>query len=219
MTRRERLQHFLRANVAGGEALAAAPAARILYQAGGKHLLSEATQSAVRELSERSAAQLLARAVPEVERLAQLRLAASARAGTALEVVAGSSRVLGREAARAAGKQVLRSAGKAAGFGLLIDGVVGGAEAILGYRRGAMSARQAWVHAGTEAATGAASAAAGVCAAAGLIAVTGGIGAPVVFAVAAAGSMVTKMGLMRAIRGRQVAVTAAEPAIAVATAG
>jgi len=79
----------------------------------------------------------------------------------------------------------------------VIDGAVASLEAAVAVRSGAMDRRTAAVHVATEAATGAASTAAGVLLGAGLVALTGGIGAPVVFAIGALGAIGAKQLLRR----------------------
>jgi hypothetical protein len=101
-------------------------------------------------------------------------------------------------AARAAGKQILKGAGKAAGIGLVIDGALASVEAVSAVRGGAMDRKQAVTYVATEAATGAVATGAGVLLGAGLVALTGGIAAPVVFATSALGAIGAKRLLRRA---------------------
>ena len=100
-------------------------------------------------------------------------------------------------AARAAGKEILKGASKAAGLGLVIDGAVASVEAVVAVRSGSMDRKSAAEYVAKEAATGAVATGAGVLLGAGLVALTGGVAAPVVFAVGAIGSIGTKRLLRR----------------------
>lgn len=181
----ERIGGALRAAIAGSEAARLATSAAALFEAGGKHLLGAGTQKLVRDAAEKGAARAIAAVTaPLLGPGAEKPLLALASKETAKSFV--------RQSARAAGAQVLKGAGKAAGIGFVIDGAVAGIEATIAYRNGSLDRRAAVKHVATEAATGAAATATGVLLGAGLVALTGGVAAPVVFAVGAFGTMGTK---------------------------
>ncbi len=121
---------------------------------------------------------------------------ASAAPVTAAREVARS---VGANAVRVAGKELLKGAGKAAGIGFLFDGAVAGFEAVVAVRNGSSDRASAVKHVAKEATTGAVATGAGVLLGAGLVALTGGVAAPVVFAVGAIGSIGAKQLLRRVI--------------------
>ena len=82
----------------------------------------------------------------------------------------------------------------------MLDGAVAGVEAIIAVRNGSTDKKSAVIHVAKEATTGAIATGAGVLLGAGLVALTGGIAAPVVFAVGALGSIGTKRLLRRVVR-------------------
>ncbi|MGD0528716.1 MAG: hypothetical protein ABSE49_26505, partial [Polyangiaceae bacterium] len=90
----------------------------------------------------------------------------------------------------------------AAAMGAFVDGGWATVEAVKGVRAGEMTQKQAAVHVAREAGTGALATAAGTATAALLVAVTGGIAAPALFAVAAVTSIGAKMGLDAWLRMR-----------------
>ena len=203
----------LRAALAGGEAARLIATSAALFEAGGKHVLSAGAKHAVREVAERGAARAIAMTTgPILESAGSLAakplLAMTAKAGAALGMeqtagVAASSAVargIGKQAMRMAGKQVLKGAGKAAGIGFVIDGAVAGVEAIIAVRNGSTDKKTAAIHVAKEATTGALATGAGVLLGASLVALTGGIGAPVVFAVGALGSIGAKRLLRRVVK-------------------
>jgi len=104
-------------------------------------------------------------------------------------------RTAGKTAAQLAVRELAKGVGRAAGVGLLIDGVFGATQAVRHYRRGELSKGQACLHVVKEAGTGAIACAAGVLVASAAVAVTGGLAAPVLVGLAAGGSLVTKIGL------------------------
>ena len=180
----------LRAAVAGGHAAKLIGSATAIFQAGGNKLLSEASQSAVRSLAEKGAERVMSAAAGPLlpPGLSPVKLIGSgARAGTA--VVKGGARVAARE--------IAKGAGKAAGIGFVVDGAVASVEGVLAVRAGTMDKNQAVKHVAKEATTGAVATGAGVLLATGLVALTGGVAAPVVFAVGAIGSIGTKRALRR----------------------
>jgi hypothetical protein len=203
----------LRAVIAGGGAARAISSGVALFEAGGKHLLDEGAQGLVRSAAEKGAESALAFAAGPLlgpaAMIAKTPLKMLARTGKA-------ARAAGPIIARSAGKEIFKGAGKAAGIGFLIDGAVAGVEAVVAVRNGSMDRKDAVSYVAKEAATGAVATGAGVLVGAGLVILTGGIGAPVVFAVGALGSIGTKRLLRRFTqKQRQVAVrevTTAEPA-------
>jgi hypothetical protein len=77
----------------------------------------------------------------------------------------------------------------------VLDGAIGAYEGVTAYREGTKTAREAIAHAGTEAGTGALASAGGVLAAAAMVAVVGGLGAPVVFGIGAITTVGLKLGM------------------------
>jgi hypothetical protein len=205
--------HSLRAAIAGGEAAKLILSSAVLFEAGGKLFLSEGAKRAVREVAERgasraiamttspilaSAGSLAAKPVIALSRQAgaALGLKSSAGGSAAGAMVKGAS----KQAMRLAGKQVLKGAGKAAGIGFVLDGAVAGVEAIVAVRNGSTDRRSAAIHVAKEATTGAIATGAGVLLGAGIVALTGGLATPVVFAVGALGSIGTKRLLRHYVR-------------------
>jgi len=184
----------LRSVIAGGGAARVIASSVTLFEAGGKLLLDEGAKSALRSAAEKGAESALALAAGPLlgpaTVLAKRPIGMLAHAGKAARTVAP-------QAARAAGKEILKGAGKAAGVGLLIDGAVAGVEAVVAVRNGSMDRKGAATYVAKEAASGAVATGAGVLLGAGLVAVTGGLAAPVVFAVGALGSIGTKKLLRR----------------------
>jgi hypothetical protein len=204
--------HSLRAAIAGGEAAKLILSSAALFEGGGKHLLSEGAKQAVRQVAERGASRAIAMSTsPNLASAGELAakpvLALTTMAGAALGLKSGASgaasvmaRGVGKHAMRAAGKQVLKGAGKAAGIGFVLDGAVAGVEAIVAVRNGSTDKRSAAIHVAKEATTGAIATGAGVLLGAGIVALTGGLATPVVFAVGALGSIGTKRLLRHYIR-------------------
>lgn len=184
----------LRAVISGGGATSVIASSVALFEAGGKLLLDEGTKNLLRSAAERGAESALAVAA------GPLLGPATMLAKKPIKMLAGASKAARSAAplvARAAGKEILKGAGKAAGIGLVVDGAVASVEAALAVREGAMDRRGAISYVAKEAATGAMATGAGVLVGAGLVALTGGVAAPVVFAVGALGSIGTKRVLRR----------------------
>lgn len=184
----------LRSVIAGGAAARVIASSVTLFEAGGKLLLDEGAKHALRSAAEKGAESALALAAGPLlgpaTVLAKKPIAMLTHAGKA-------ARTLAPHAARAAGKEILKGAGKAAGVGLLIDGAVASVEAVVAVRNGSLDRKDAATYVAKEAATGAVATGAGVLLGAGLVALTGGMAAPVVFAVGALGSIGTKKLLRR----------------------
>jgi len=197
----------LRAAIAGGEAAKLLASSASLFEAGGKQLLSASTQRAVRAVAEKSAAgAILMATAPVLESAtgiakgmngakAALSLGSKAASGTRA-IVMGT----GKQAMRVASKEILKGAGKAAGIGFVLDGAVASFEAIMAVRNGSTDKASAVKYVAKEATTGAIATGVGVLLGASLVALTGGIAAPVVFAVGAIGSIGTKRLLRRFVR-------------------
>ena len=83
----------------------------------------------------------------------------------------------------------------------MVDGAFATVESVVRVRAGTMDKNEAVSHVVKEAATGAAATGAGVLLGAGLVALTGGVAAPVVFAVGALGSIGAKRALRRWVDG------------------
>ena len=200
----------LRSVISGAGAARAIASSVTLFEAGGKLLLDEGARSALRSAAEKGAESALALAagplIGPATMLAKRPVAMLANAGRA-------ARAVGPHAVRIAGKEILKGAGKAAGVGLLIDGAVAGVEAAVAVRNGSMDRSRAAKHVAKEAATGAVATGAGVLLGAGLVALTGGMAAPVVFAVGAIGSIGTKRLLRRLTdeTSRELAVRQIDP--------
>lgn len=203
----------LRAALAGGEAAKLLASSTALFEAGGKHVLSASAQKAVRQVAERGASRAIAIATgPVLEGAASLAgkplATLGTKAGAALSlkstVAASATKELakgaGKHAMRMAGKEVLKGAGKAAGIGFVLDGAIAGFEAVVAVRNGSSDKKTAAKYVAKEATTGALATGAGVLLGAGLVALTGGIAAPVVFAVGAIGSIGTKQLLRRIVK-------------------
>jgi hypothetical protein len=202
------LADSLRAALAGGHAAKLIASSTAFFEAGGKLVLSAGTQRAVREIAERGATRAIALATgPVLESAAHLTskplAAVGARAGAATVVATATNEMakgIGKQALRMAGKQVLKGAGKAAGIGFVLDGAVAGFESVIAVRNGSSDTKAAMKHVAKEATTGAIATGAGVLMGAGLVALTGGMAAPVVFAVGALGSIGTKRLLRRIVK-------------------
>jgi hypothetical protein len=175
----------LRGAIAGSRGVSLRTTALSLFEAGGKRVLPESVQRAVRGAVESEASKVLLGAG----------LLEPAASPVARLLEGGTARVVAVQGARAAGRQLLRSVGAAAGAGALIDGGWALVQAVRGVRRGRFTRREAAVHVVREAGTGAAATAAGTAAAVLLVAVTGGVAAPAVFMVGAAASLGAKVGL------------------------
>jgi hypothetical protein len=190
MSETTRFGEAVRAAVAGGHAAKLIGSATTIFKAGGNKLLSEAAQSTIRSAAEKTAEKALAAATGTLlpAQLSPVKLLQSgARASAA--VVKGGARVAARE--------IAKGATKAAGIGFVVDGAVAGVEGVLAVRAGTMDKNEAVKHVAKEATTGAVATGAGVLLATGLVALTGGVAAPVVFAVGAIGSIGTKRMLRR----------------------
>jgi hypothetical protein len=174
----------VRGAVAGSGGASARTAAQVLFNAGGNKVLPVVVQRAVRSTVERQASKLLTGAGL---------LEHASAAGRLMEGRTARNVVL--HGARAAGRQVFRSIGAAAAVGALVDGGWATMQAVKGVRAGSMTQKEAAAHVAREAGTGALATAAGTATAALLVAMTGGIAAPALFAVAAVVSMGAKMGL------------------------
>jgi hypothetical protein len=181
----------VRGAVAGSAGASVRAAAEALFDAGGKRVLPAVVQRAVRSAVERQASKLLTGAGL---------LETASTAGRLVE--RNTTRNVLLHGARAAGRQVFRTVGAAAAVGALVDGGWATVEAVKGVRAGAMTEQEAVVHVAREAGTGALATAAGTAAAAFLVAMTGGIAAPALFAVAAVTSIGAKMGLDGWLRTR-----------------
>lgn len=188
----------LRATVAGNAAVKVAASALALFEAGGKRVLAPAAQVAIRKVAERGTARALAVATSPLLEAASAVPGLGRPAATAVETALAPSaaRAVSVQVARTAAKQVLRGASRAAAIGFVVDGAVAGIEAVVAVRNGSTDRETAIRHVAKEAASGAVATGAGVLAGAGLVALTGGIAAPVVFAVSAAGSI----GVKRVVR-------------------
>jgi len=196
----------LRAAIAGGEAARLLGASVSLFDAGGKYLLSAGTQKVVREVAERGAkGAILLATGPVLESAAgmaksldgakaALALGSRTSKGTTLALGAG------KQAMRVASKEILKGAGKAAGIGFVIDGAMASLEAVVAVRNGSSDKVTAVKYVVKEATTGALATGAGVLLGATLVALTGGVAAPVVFAVGAIGSIGTKRLLRRLVK-------------------
>lgn len=191
----------LRAVVAGKGAARVIASSVALFEAGGKHVLDEGARSMVRAAAEKGAESALAMAAgPLLGPAAML----AKRPVAMLAQSAKAARTVAPIAARTAGRELMKGAGKAAGVGFVIDGAVAGVEAVVAMRNGSMTQERAVRYVVREAATGALATGAGVLLGASLVALTGGIAAPVVFAVGALGATGAKRLLRRLTERRPV---------------
>lgn len=207
-------------SVAGSGAVAVREAAEMLFAMGGRKLLSEGTRAGLRSAVVKNSTLIVDALAPGlshgareasklvaeqgVQQTGALVVEASAkRAGRAALTrgVPAAATALAEETAKAAGREVLKGAGKAAGIGFVIDGAIGAYEGISAVRRGEMTRNDAIAHTAKEASTGAVATGVGVLLAAGLVAVTGGVAAPVAFAVGAGGAIGAKHLLCRLVDG------------------
>lgn len=204
LERAENLADSLRAAIAGGGAARVLAASATLFEAGGKHVLSDATKSAVRTVAEKSAEKAISMAAgPLFEPVKALGAKPIALLkGNGGGIAKESTRAIGKQAATVAAKEVFKGAGRAAGIGFVIDGAVASIEAVSAVRNGSSDRKTAARYVAVEATTGAIATGAGVLLGAGLVAVTGGMAAPVVFAVGALGSIGTKRLLKKYFSAR-----------------
>lgn len=184
----------IRAVIAGSAATKVIGASVSLFEAGGKLVLDEGSRNVLRTAAERGAEKALAIAAGPLLGPAT---AFAKRPVALLAQGAKASKAIAPLAAKAAGREILKGAGRAAGIGFVIDGAVAGVEAASAMRSGTMDGKKAATYVAKEATTGAIATGTGMLLAAGLVAVTGGIAAPVVFAVGALGSIGTKQLLRR----------------------
>ena len=197
----------LRAAVAGGEAARLIASSAKLFEAGGKHVLSAGAQEVVKAAAERGATSAVLLATGPVLETASGIARGMDAATTALSLGAKTAKGAktlavgaGKQAFRIASKEVLKGAGKAAGIGFVIDGAVAGFEAVMAVKNGSSDRASAVKYVAKEATTGALATGAGVLVGAGLVALTGGVAAPVVFAVGAVSSIGTKRLLRRLVK-------------------
>lgn len=206
-------------SIAGSGAVAVRGAAEALFSAAGKGLLDEGAREGLRRVMVENTTAVVDALAPGLSLGAQttakiiadqggtqaaaiVAQAAGLHAGKAAltdGVSAAVAKGLAREAMKAAGREVLKGAGKAAGIGFVIEGAFGAYEGVTAYQRGEMTKKEALAHAAQEASTGAVATGAGVLLAAGLVAVTGGAAAPLIFAVGAGGAIGAKQVLRRLI--------------------
>lgn len=184
----------LRAVIAGNAAANGIAAAVSLFEAGGKLVLNEGLQQGVRNIAEKGAEKALAVAAGPL--LGPATLITQKPVGLLVRS-AKAARSIAPVAARSAGRELLKGAGKAAGIGFVIDGAVAGVEAVVAVRNGKLDPRRAATYVAKEATTGAIATGTGMLVGAGLVALTGGVAAPVVFAVGALSSIGAKRMLRR----------------------
>jgi hypothetical protein len=184
------IEQTVHAAIAGLRAVKLIDASVLLFQAGGNRVLTESAKHVLRKAAEGSAARVMTTAAevlgPSVAASAKQLAQTSAKQAAA---------AVGKEAAKAAGREILKGAGKAVGVGFVVDGAIASVEAIRAYRAGTMTRKAAIRHVATEAATGAIATGAGVALGVAFVALTGGIAAPVIFGVAAAGTISAKRAL------------------------
>ena len=180
------------AMIAGDSAARVTSSSAALFAAGGRALLDERTRMLVRTTVQRGAERAFGYAADPL-----LGPATTARLpGMVAEAVdvASAARPL---AVRAAAKEVLKGVGRAGGFGFAIDGAIATLEAVSAVRDGSMDRTGAAMHIARRGVAGGASTGAGVLLGASVVALTGRVAAPVVFAVAAFGAMSAKRLLRR----------------------
>jgi hypothetical protein len=187
-----RVGDVIGAIIAGGRAAHVMSPSAALFEAGGRLVLDEGTKTLVRTAAQRGAEHAFGYAGGPL-----LGPATITRLPGMLTTAVDVASTAGPLAVRAAAKEVLKGAGRASGFGFAIDGAIASVEALVAVRDGTMDRRGAALHAAREAATGAASTGAGVLLGAAVVALTGRVAAPVVFAVAAFGASGAKRLLRR----------------------
>lgn len=210
----------VRASVAGTQAAKVMAASVALFEAGGKRVLPASAQKGIREVAEKSAHRVLAAvAAPVLEASSVVPSLAegvvqSMGTDVSAAVKARAPMVgLATRTATTAAKEVLKGAGKAAGVGFVVDGAVAGLEAVVAVRRGAADKKEAVTHVAVEATTGALAMGAGVLLGAGLVALTGGVAAPVVFAVSALGAIGLKNLLRKGVHAAGWSSLVTRPAV------
>jgi hypothetical protein len=182
----------IEAMIAGGCAAHVMPASAALFEAGGRRLLDPGAQTLMRTSAQRGAEHAFRNVAGPL-----LGRATMARLPGMLTSAADVTSAAGPVGARAAAKEVLAGTGRASGFAFVIDGAIASLEAVVAVRSGLMDRKGAALHMARAAATGAASTGAGVLLGASMVALTGGVAARVVFAVAAFGAV----GAKRLLRG------------------
>lgn len=195
-----------------------------IFRAGGKDVLDPALRTAVRKVVETSTGPMIITHAPMATRFIT-KNAGAIGGRAACEVGAGAARETGKvvakeggqtavkavggatakrvavaaaaEGGKQLGKETLKTVARAGGVGVLIDGTIGGLEAIRGYRRGEMTRDEALGHVAKEGATGALAGAAGAGAVVALVALTGPVGPLAAAFVCGGTSIATKIGLSR----------------------
>jgi hypothetical protein len=185
------------AMIAGGRAAQLMSSSAALFEAGGRVLLDEGTRLLVRNTAQRGAEHAFSYAAGPL-----LGPAAAARLRRLLMAAGGVASAARPLAVRAAATEVLKGAGRAGGLGFVIGGAIATLDAVVAVRDGAMDRRAAATHVVREAATGGASTGVGVLLGVSVVALTGGVAAPVVFAVGAFGAMGAKR-MLRHMSGRR----------------
>lgn len=201
----QKVERIFGATVAGAGAVAVKLSAEFLFEVGGRKILTESAKQTLRQAVAGTAKGMLDTALPgglgELAHEGVRKLSMATEALATSSVPARAITYVGGKASRrlalSATSNILKGATKAAGVGLVVDGVIGGIEATRAYRKGEMTKREAAAHVAKEAATGAVATGMGVAVAAGLVAVTGGLASPLVFAVGAGASMGAKRLLRR----------------------
>jgi hypothetical protein len=174
-----------RSALAGAQGVSTRAAANVLFEAGGHTILPATVQTAVRGAVEHEATRWMLQAG-----------IAGARGGAAPAVLENAAaRVVAVTTVEAAGRQIVRALGVSAVVGAAIDGGWALVAATKRVREGTMSRRQAALHVVREAGTGAAAVALGAAASTTLVALTGGVAAPALFAFGAAAAFGAKAGL------------------------
>jgi hypothetical protein len=175
----------VRSALAGAQGMSTKAAAQVIFEAGGNTLLPATLQSAVRGAVEH-----------EASRWWVVSGLAGARSGAAPAILENAAaRAAAVSSVGVAGRQIARAVGVSAAAGAVIDGGWAIAVASRRVREGSMTRRQAVVHVAREAGTGAAAVALGAAASTALVALTGGVAAPALFAVSAAAAFGAKAGL------------------------
>jgi hypothetical protein len=159
-------------------------AANVLFEAGGHSILPATVQSAVRGAVEHEATRWMLQAG-----------IAGARDGGPSVLESAAARAVAVTTVEAAGRQIVRALGVSAAVGAAIDGGWALVAATKRVHEGTMSRRQAAVHVAREAGTGAVAVAVGAAASTTLVALTGGVAAPALFAFGAAAAFGAKAGL------------------------
>ncbi len=177
----------VRCTLTGKAALAVGEAGAVLFDAGGKDVLSDAVRESAREWVSGGVERGMKQVAPKI--------AARVLEGEGRKAVAGPAAMT----AGAAAARSLSVVGKAGAVGAVLDAGFATVRAVKAVQAGEMTNAEARVFVLKEAGTGAAAGMAGVALATGAVALLGPLAPGVLFGVGALGSLGTKLGLAAVI--------------------